>query len=264
VNRMARSRERDGAVSATRGGTRGKRGRNGGFGILPFVVEPSPYSAATDATWAWSLRRLARVAVWLLPCYALLFGGMALYSDGEGLGSRSYPLDGRSLYLLGWAVTVWVGLLAVLALTALLVVTRTRWWAVGGMSAALAGIVLMLPFTGVGETAPVFGVNARVFVLLGSAVYSLGWALTGWAVSRSRVFSVGDGTMLMIAAPLLGIAGALLGALQTFGAVFVLAAGIGVAWRAGRLVPAIIARQAAAASVATPVAPESTDPLAAG
>ena len=65
-------------------------------------------------------------------------------------------------------------------------------------------------------------------MLLGAAVYSLGWVLTGWAVSRSRVFSVGDGTMLMIAAPLLGIAGALLGSLQTFGAIFVLAAGIGI------------------------------------
>jgi hypothetical protein len=72
------------------------------------------------------------------------------------------------------------------------------------------------------------------------------------------MFSYGDGVMLMIAAPLLGLGGALLGSLQTFGALFVLVAGIGIGYRSGRLVPAAIARDAATASVSTPAVPGSS------
>ncbi|EEP70692.1 hypothetical protein MCAG_01019 [Micromonospora sp. ATCC 39149] len=61
--------------------------------------------------------------------------------------------------------------------------------------------------------------------------------------------------MLMIAAPLLGVGGALVGSVQTFGAIFVLVAGIGIGYRSGRLVPAAIARDAASASVATATGP---------
>ena len=80
------------------------------------------------------------------------------------------------------------------------------------------------------------------------------------------MFSYGDGVMLMIAAPLLGLGGALIGSLQTFGAIFVLISGIGIGYRSGRLVPAAIARDAAAASVvgtpppATPSSPNGPLP----
>ncbi|GAA2217404.1 hypothetical protein ACFY2R_27505 [Micromonospora olivasterospora] len=231
----------------------GTRRTGGGFGVLPFIVEPTPPGPATNATWAWSLRRLGRAAVWLLPAYALLYGLVAMASDG-GVGNDPYPADGGQAYLVGWVAAVWLGLLALLALTGLLAATRSRRSAVAGLLVSIAGTVLMLPFAGLAEQAPVFGTTARTLVLAGATCYTLGWFLTGWAVARSGTFSIADGGMLMVAAPLLGIGGALIGSLQTFGAIFVLIAGIGIGYRSGRLLPAAIARDAASASVAT-VAP---------
>ncbi|TDB74178.1 hypothetical protein, partial [Micromonospora sp. KC721] len=230
----------------------GTRRTGGGFAVLPFVGDPAPAAPATDASWAWSLRRFARAAVWLLPAYAVLYGVVAMASDG-GVGNDPYPADGRPLYLLGWVAAVWLGLLALLALTGLLAATRVRRIAVAGLLVSIAGTVLMLPFAGFEEQTPVFGTTARMLVLVGATCYSVGWLLTGWSVARSGTFAIGDGTMLIIAAPLLGLGGALVGSLQTFGAIFVLIAGIGIGYRSGRLVPATIARDAAAASVATPV-----------
>ncbi|MEH1015030.1 hypothetical protein V6U90_18190 [Micromonospora sp. CPCC 206060] len=237
-------------------GPLGTRRTGGGFGVLPFAPDAGPNLPATNATWAWSLRRLARAAVWLLPAYAILYGAVTMASDG-GIGNEPYPADGRPVYLVGWVLAVWLGLLALLALAGLLVTTRSRRSALAGLLASLAGTVLMLPFTGLAETTPVFGTEARTMVLAGAAVYSVGWFLTGWAVACSGMFSYGDGLLLMIAAPLVGLAGALIGSLQTFGAMFVLAAGIGIAYRAGRLVPSAILREAASASLATAAGPGS-------
>ncbi|MEU9509243.1 hypothetical protein AB0D32_23525 [Micromonospora sp. NPDC048170] len=236
----------------------GSRRTGGGFGVLPFV-EPTPIGPATNATWAWSLRRLARSAVWLLPAYAILYAVVAMGSDG-GVGNDPYPADGRPLYLVGWVAAVWLGLLALLALTGLLAAARSRRAAVAGLLVSIAGTVLMLPFAGLAEQTPVFGTSARTLVLVGATCYSLGWLLTGWSVARSGMFSIGDGAMLMIAAPLLGVGGALVGALQTFGAIFVLVAGIGIGYRSGRLVPRDIARDAASASLATAAAPATPEP----
>ncbi|MDT0532091.1 hypothetical protein RM555_24135 [Micromonospora sp. DSM 115977] len=239
-------------------GPLGSRRTGGGFGVLPFV-EPTPVGPATNATWAWSLRRLARGAVWLLPAYAILYAVVAMASDG-GVGNDPYPADGRPLYLVGWVAAVWLGLLALLALTGLLAAARSRRSAVAGLLVSIAGTVLMLPFAGLAEQTPVFGTTARMLVLVGATCYSLGWLLTGWSVARSGTFSIGDGVMLMIAAPLLGVGGALIGSLQTFGAIFVLVAGIGIGYRSGRLVPRDIARDAASASLATAAAPATPGP----
>ncbi|SCL36852.1 hypothetical protein GA0070624_5671 [Micromonospora rhizosphaerae] len=238
-------------------GPLGTRRTGGGFGVMPFVPDPGPAAPATNASWAWSVRRFARAAVWLLPAYAILYGAVAMASDG-GVGNDPYPADGGQLYLVGWVAAVWLGLLALLALTGLLAATRCRRIATAGLLVSIAGVVLMLPFAGLSEQAPVFGTTARSLVLFGATWYSLGWLLTGWSVARSGMFSYGDGVMLMIAAPLLGLAGALIGSLQTFGALFALVAGIGIGYRAGRLVPAAIARDAANASVSTPTPPGSS------
>ncbi|MEV0943920.1 hypothetical protein [Micromonospora wenchangensis] len=232
-------------------GPLGTRRTGGGFGVLPFVGDPGPAAPATDASWAWSLRRLARAAVWLLPAYAVLTGAVAMASDG-GVGNEPYPADGQPLYLLGWVAAIWLGLLALLALTGLLAATRSRRGAVAGLLTSIGGTVLMLPFAGLAASTPVFGTTARTLVLLGATCYTVGWLLIGWAVARSGAFAIGDGVMLMIAAPLLGLGGALFGPLQTFGAIFVLVAGIGIGYRSGRLVPATVARDAATASVTTP------------
>ncbi|MEU5553826.1 MULTISPECIES: hypothetical protein [unclassified Micromonospora] len=231
-------------------GPLGTRRTGGGFGVLPFVDDPGPPGPATNASWAWSLRRLARAAVWLLPAYAILYGAVAMASDG-GVGNDPYPADGRAVYLIGWVAAIWLGLLALLGLAGLLAATRSRRSAVAGLLVSIAGTVLMLPFAGFAEDTPVFGATARSLVLVGATFYSVGWLLTGWAVARSGMFSMGDGTMLMIASPLLGLGGALIGSLQTFGAIFVLIAGIGIAYRSGRLLPREILRDATSASVAT-------------
>ncbi|SBT47405.1 hypothetical protein [Micromonospora narathiwatensis] len=235
-------------------GPLGTRRTGGGFGVLPFVSEPGPAAPATNASWAWSVRRFARAAVWLLPAYAVLYGLVAMASDG-GVGNAPYPADGNPLYLVGWVAAVWLGLLALLALTGLLAATRSRRVAATGLLVSIAGVVLMLPFAGLDEQAPVFGTSARNLVLVGATCYSIGWLCTGWAVARSGMFSWGDGIMLMIAAPLLGLGGALLGSLQTFGAIFALVSGLGIGYRSGRLVPAAIARDVIAASVVGAPAP---------
>jgi hypothetical protein len=175
---------------------------------------------------------------------------------GDGAaGDDPYPADGRPLYLLGWVAAIWLGLLALLALTGLLAAARSRRGAVAGLLVGIGGTVLMLPFAGLAGQTPVFGTTARTLVLVGATCYSAGWLLTGWAVARSGTFAIGDGAMLMIAAPLLGLGGALVGSLPTFGAIFVLIAGIGIGYRSGRLLPAAIARDAATASVTTPTPP---------
>ncbi|MGC5021858.1 hypothetical protein [Micromonospora sp. DT47] len=240
-------------------GPLGTRRTGGGFGVLPFAGDPGPAAPATDASWAFSLRRFARASVWLLPAYAVLYGVVAMVSDG-GVGNDPYPADGQPLYLVGWVAAIWLGLLALLALTGLLAAARSRRVAVAGLLASLAGTVLMLPFAGLAEQTPVFGTTARMPVLVGATCYSAGWLLIGWSVARSGMFAIGDGVMLMIAAPLLGLGGALIGSLQTFGAIFVLISGIGIGYRSGRLLPAAIARDAASASVATPAAPAGGGP----
>ncbi|MFI6332514.1 hypothetical protein ACIBBG_29925 [Micromonospora chersina] len=244
-------------------GPLGTRRTGGGFGVLPFVSEPGPAAPATDASWAWSVRRFARAAVWLLPAYAVLYGLVAMASDG-GVGNDPYPADGQPVYLIGWVAAVWLGLLALLALTGLLAATRCRRIALVGLLASIGGMVLMLPFAGLEEQAPVFGTTARTIVLVGATFYSLGWFLTGWSVARSGMFSYGDGIMLMIAAPLLGLGGALIGSLQTFGAIFVLVSGIGIGYRSGRLVPAVIAQDALAASMTATPTPPTTGPRPTG
>ncbi|RKR86915.1 hypothetical protein BDK92_1187 [Micromonospora pisi] len=207
----------------------------GGFHLLPFFEEGSEPEPATDTSWAWTLRRFARGAVWILPGSALLYGLVTLIGDGPAPASA----DGRSFPLVLWAIATWLGVLALMALTGLLVTARSRGTATAGLLAALAGAMLMLPFAGLPEGTTVYGGAGRAIALTGASLYTLGWLLAGWAVLHSGVFSYSDGWLLMFAAPLIGIAGMFAGLLQTLGAFLVLAAGLGVAWRAGRLVPAV-------------------------
>ncbi|PZM96505.1 MAG: hypothetical protein DIU79_04920 [Actinobacteria bacterium] len=66
----------------------------------------------------------------------------------------------------------------------------------------------------------------------------MGWLLVGWSVVRSRILSRVDGVLLMVAAPMIGVIGLLVGPMQTVGALLVLAAGIGVVWVVKRPTPA--------------------------
>jgi hypothetical protein len=202
---------------------------------MPFVVEHGTGRPASDATWAWSLRRFARAAVWVLPGYAIVYGSVTLV----GSGSAPFLTQHRPAHLLGWIGALWLGLLGVMAVASLLVAARSRMIATAGLLVAIAGTMLLLPFGGLPDDTAAFGTAGRVIAISGGVLYSLGWWLTGLAVFRSGVFSRADGTLLMIAAPLLGVGGLLVAALHSLGAVLVLTAGIGVAWRAGRLVPPV-------------------------
>lgn len=224
----------------------------GGFALLPFVVDRAPGRPATDASWSWSLRRAARVAVWLLPGYAIVYGSVTLV----GSGSAPFLVDPRPGYRLGWLVAMWLGALAVLAVTGLLVASRSRVGAAAGLVVHLAGMVLLVSSGGLPDAASA-GISGQVIALAGGALYSLGWWLTGLALFRSGAFNPADGVLLMIAAPLLGAGGLLASALHSLGAMVVLAAGIGIAWRAARLVPPVararLTRPATAGAVAAAV-----------
>lgn len=203
-----------------------------GLNLLPFFDETEPAKPATNASWAWSLRRFARAAVWLLPTYAILYG---IFSYG-GTALATISTTGGSLRFIGWTLATWFGLLALLALACLLATARSRAAATAGALIALFGTLLM-PLSGIGASAPGYGGHARVLALIGAGVFSVGLLFSGLAVVRSEVFGPTDGTLLMIAAPMLGLGGLLLPVLRTIGALLVLAAGVGIAWKTGRLLP---------------------------
>lgn len=228
--------------------------RRGDLGLraLANVPEPTAVGPATSATWAWSLRRFGRWMVMGLPGYALAAGLVSLNTRQRGASGLYLP-DGQPLRLVAWVGAAWIGLIALVALAALLAATRTRRAAALAIMASSAGLLAMLPFAGLPGKTTVYGHDSRWYVLAGATVYSVGWALAGSAVARSGVFSFGDGVLLMLAAPLLGVAGLLVDPLQTIGAVLVLAAGIGIVVRAGRLLP-VGRRGIAAASAAQAVA----------
>lgn len=205
----------------------------GGFTLMRFGYERTPGRPASNATWAWSVRRAARRAVWILPGYAIVYGSVTLV----GAGDAPFLAQGGAAHLLGWIAALWLGLLAALAITGLLVAARTRLLATAGLLVGVAGTMLLLPFGGLPDDLAAFGTSGRVIAVTGGVLYSLGWGLTGLALFRSGVFSRGDGVMVMIAAPLLGVGGMAAAALHSLGAVVLLAAGVGVGWRAGRLLP---------------------------
>jgi hypothetical protein len=233
-----------------------------GFGALVVKPELMPCGPATNASWAWSLRRFARAMVWALPLYAVVYGLVTLGSFA-GAGQPVYLTDERPLHLFGWLAAIWLGVMALVALTALLAATRSRRMAVAALMVGTAGVALTLPFAGLPGQTPVYPGDARLFVLFGATVYSLGWALMGWALSRSGVFTYGDGFLLMVAGPMLGTVGLLVETVQTIGALLTLAAGIGVVWRAGRLLPVGPRGIAAAAAAKAAADPVAADPVAA-
>lgn len=214
--------------------------------VAAAAPERSAIGPVTNATWAWSVRRFARGLMWTLPGYAVAYGAVTL-GRWDGGAPIPYLENGRVLHLIGWVVAMWLGLMALVALAGLLAAARSRRTAAVGLMVGLTGVVLWLPFAAVPRDTAVYGTDARTLALAGGAVYSLGWLLAGWSVARSGLFSKSDGLMLMLAAPMLGVAGLLIGPLQTVGAIFTLAAGIGMSWTAGHLVPAVHSGRTAAA-----------------
>ncbi|HEX6969079.1 MAG TPA: hypothetical protein VF174_09755 [Micromonosporaceae bacterium] len=218
-----------------------RRPRRGDLGLGALIVSPGPAAIpATNASWAWAMRRLARAMLGALPLYAVVFGLVTLGPfDGDMAGRdlTAYLADGRWLHLIGWLGAVWLGLMAIAAITALLAATRSRRTAAAGLMLAVAATALTLPFSALPGDTEVGLVHARALVLAGAVVHSLAWVLAGVAVARSGLLAVGDGVVLVAAGPMLGIVGLLVGPLQTVGALLALAAGLGLLWRSGRALP---------------------------
>ncbi|HEX5198609.1 hypothetical protein ACFQS1_20025 [Paractinoplanes rhizophilus] len=183
-----------------------------------------------EAVWIWSVRRYARLALWSLPAAAVLDGWLTL-----GIDTPPGPL----------AVSLaadWLATIAMIALAALLAATRTRRSALAGLLTGLAGAMLTLPLAALppgvaAEGAPLTAGQLEVAGVVAAAVTGAGWLLLGWAVFRSRLVNPADGILLMLAAAAMG-AGSYAGRpLPTVGALLLLAAGTGLAWTGGRLIP---------------------------
>ncbi|MEU8657852.1 hypothetical protein [Actinoplanes philippinensis] len=183
-----------------------------------------------DAIWIWSVRRYARLALWALPAAAVLYGWVTL-----GVQSPPGPL---AVGLLAG----WLAVIAVIALAGLLAGSRTRRCALAGLLVTLAGGTMLVPLAALPENAVVESAplaEGHVTDLLTTAVVvsATGLLLLGWAVFRSKLVNPADGVLLMLAALAMGAGPATAQPVPTVGALLLLAAGMGLAWTGGRLVP---------------------------
>ena len=183
-----------------------------------------------EAVWVWDVRRYARLALWALPAAALLYGWTTL-----GIGTPPGPL----VVEVG---AYWLAAVAMIALAGLLAGTRTRRCALAGLLIGLAGIVLTLPLLALPDGvaaagSPLTADQLRTVEVVASAAAGTGWLLLGWAVFRCRLVNPADGVLLMLAAVALGAGAHAQRPLPTVGALLLLAAGTGLAWTAGRLIP---------------------------
>lgn len=193
-------------------------------------AEDDPHSPVRDAVWIWSVRRYARIALWALPVGALLLGWSTL-----PVATPPGPLAVR--LAAGWMSTI-----AMVALAGLLVGARTRRSALFGLLIGLAGSILLLPLAALPDGVPPDGSpltagQVHNAALVGSAVLGAGWLLLGWAVFRSKLVNPADGVLLMLAAVSIGAGSYAMKPLPTVGALLLLAAGMGIAWTGGRLIP---------------------------
>jgi hypothetical protein len=193
-------------------------------------VDPDHLLPVREAVWIWSVRRYARVALWALPLAAVLSGWATL-------GVRTPPGPLLVQLVAGWLSTV-----SMIALAALLAGSRTRRVAVAGLLTGLAGSTLLLPLAALpagvaADGLPVPAGQLHTVALVASAVTGAGWLLLGWAVFRSKLVNPADGLLLMLAAVSIGAGSYAVKPLPTVGALVLLAAGMGLAWTGGRLIP---------------------------
>ncbi|GAA0465808.1 hypothetical protein Ade02nite_47390 [Paractinoplanes deccanensis] len=183
-----------------------------------------------EAVWVWSVRRYARLALWALPAAALLYGWTTL-----GIDTPPGPL------LVELAAN-WLGAVAMIGLAGLLAGTRSRRSALTGLLLGLGGTMLTLPMAALPEGtvaagSPLAAEQLHLVAVTAAATAGAGWAVLGWAVFRSRLVNPADGVLLMLAAVALGAGAEAPRPLPTVGALLLLAAGTGLAWTGGRLIP---------------------------
>jgi hypothetical protein len=218
-----------------------------------------PESPPVDPAWLRYVRPMARVAIWLVPVYALchLWWSLQERPDpladpvawAERVASASYQ---QSRMLAGFG-SLTLGLVAMVVLVALLAGMRGRWTAVAGLLTGLAATAMLLPQVGlwtitaaaIADTVPGAVPAARLYaqmtddaspvLAIGVSLFTAAWLLLGLAVWRSGVLNRADGILLMMGGLLVGVAELLAPVVVPLGALLLVAAGLGIAWTAGRV-----------------------------
>ncbi|MDI6105779.1 hypothetical protein QLQ12_45100 [Actinoplanes sp. NEAU-A12] len=201
-----------------------------------WVGAPTPVDSEShllpvrDALWIWSVRRYARLALWALPLSAVLYGWLTLGVQG--------PPGPLAVGLLAG----WLAVIALIALAGLLAGSRTRRCALAGLLVTLAGVTMLMPLAGlpenaVVESAPMAAGHVTDLLTTAVAISAAGMLLLGWAVFRSKLVNPADGVLLMLAAVAMAAGTTMAQPVPTVGALLLLAAGMGLAWTGGRLVP---------------------------
>jgi hypothetical protein len=241
------------------------RVRRRGVGLVGLLSGPSssaadpPTTDGADPAWARATLRTARVAVWALPVFAVAHLWLNVMPSTDPTADPAAWVDRvtasgylATQLLTGPGISL-LTLVALVGLATLLAGTRGRGFAAAGLLAGLAAVTLWLPRHGLSTfggpalaeattDGPATAAQSYVqmyeqaggLVTTALILFSLAWLLLGMAVWRSRVFNRADGFLLVLAAPLLGVAGLYHDLLIPLGALLLLAAGMGIAWNGGR------------------------------
>ncbi|MEV0716355.1 hypothetical protein, partial [Asanoa sp. NPDC050611] len=216
-----------------------------GMKLLPELDPDVPDGPVTNARWAALVRSGARRMIWTLPAAGVVAAAASLGAIVGG-GPAHY-LSGESPFrLIAWVTSVWLAMVAMIALVGVLSAVRSRAAAVFGLMLGIFGGVSMLMFAAVPPATPIWGLSAKTLALTCAGIYSAGWMAMGWAVFRSRMFARGDGLMLICSGPMVGIAGLWMSPFHTTGALLLFAAGLGIAWKSGSTLRAVRAGRAPA------------------
>ncbi|WP_203711831.1 hypothetical protein [Asanoa siamensis] len=214
-----------------------------GIKLLPELEPGAPEGPVTNARWAALVRSAARRLIWCLPAAGVVAAAASIGAMVGG-GPAHYLSGASPFRLFAWVTSVWLGMTAMVCLVGVMAAVRSRGTALLGLLLGILGGVSMLMFAAVPPATPMWGLSAKTLALSCAGIYSAGWMAMGWAVFRSRMFTRGDGLMLVLAGPMIGIAGLWMSPFHTAGALLLSAAGLGIAWKSGSTLRAVRAGRA--------------------
>lgn len=220
---------------------------------------PPTREVADEAGCVQSLWGFARTTVWAMPAAAMCLALAGVWGWPTQVAEPSGTSPGT--WLVVTVLGLLLGLVGVLAITALLIATAGRIWALVALLTVLPGTVLLAPVLGiVGVARPsvlrlrlgsdlaadldgrfVNGAVSRWLGVGGLVLLAVGWFALGCAVLASGVLKRVDG-FLIIAAVVIAVLGAYLTweLLLFFASMVLLAAGLGLSWTASRLRAGVI------------------------
>jgi hypothetical protein len=208
-----------------------------------------------DTEWAHTLERIARAVVWALPAAVVCVGLATLW--GWPKPEREPAGVSPGTWLLVTVLGLLLGLIGVIGLSALLVATRGRRWALAAVAGVVTGTVLLLPVVGVlGLARPAVsrgivelgryranqlddaflqGSVARWLSVGGLLLLGVGWIALAAATMACDLFNRLDG-WLVLGSVLVAAAGTYVSLpfLRPVAALVLLAATLGIAWSTAR------------------------------